>query len=774
MKIKIIVTLIASLAMLGSLHAQNLIKGKVIDAELQEPIPGVSILVKGGKAGTVSDRDGNFSLHTDEEDRNLEFSFVGFQTRLVSIANFPSSGQVILNPTSVDLAEVTVVGFEQNRSLLESTGAIAIAGPRDFDRADKTDLAQMLNHIPGVQVRGANVLRPSTISIRGQGARGPGQTGRIKIYLNDLMLTNADGTNAWEDIDPFSIGTVEVIKGPGSSIYGASVGGVLNIKTQSAPYGEHSVEGFSLLGSFNSLRYGSTYRLSDDKVNIMAAVGTQSTDGFREHSQEQRDFATFLGTFTNGDNNTTTFFFNRNKYDSRAAGTLTREQVEEDPRQALPVSVLQNTGRIATFTRMGISNEWEINNKWKNISSLTMSFSDLDHPINFLYIYQWNQNVGGRTRFIHETNLLDIKAFLTLGGEYLTGVVKTNFYGIEEGRPTAAVTGDREAVVNNGIIFGQAEIEMSEKLLLTGGMSVNFYEFGNLELTLPGAERQLRSFDPFVAPRLAFNYRPQKNIAIHGNISAGFTPPAIGDINRPDGTVNLDLREETAINFEIGSRGKALKGWLEYDVNIYRMNLTDEILTRTPEIGFAIRENAGETSYTGVEAYFKSDLIKNPNRFIATIMPTLGVTLQETVFVDFRESIAQGGEVVETDLAGNRVPGNAPSRIFSNLEVGARNGLYLFANLEWVDRLPIDNANTVFNDAFTFVSSKAGWRGYLNAKFEANVFVGVNNLLDQLYSDSPALNPNPIASGPLAGQIPYLNLNWGRNYYAGLHLKYHL
>ncbi|WP_040670979.1 TonB-dependent receptor [Nitritalea halalkaliphila] len=492
----------------GDLTAQIRMEGNVIDGNSQEPIPGVAIKVRGTTTGTVTDLNGGFTLDVQEEARNLEFSLIGYETKLVSITNFPSNGRVILQPSSLDLAEVTVLGFENNRSLLESTGAIAIAGPRDFDRADKTDLAQMLNHIPGVQVRGANVLRPATISIRGQGARGPGQTGRIKIYLNDLMLTNADGTNAWEDIDPYTIGSVEVIKGPGSSIYGASVGGVLNIRTETAPYGEHSVEAFSLLGSFNSMRVGTTYRVSNEKVNILATVGTQSTDGFREHSQEQRDFVTFLGTFSNAENNTTTLFLNRNRYDSRAPGALTPQQVEENPRQALPLAVLQNAGRIATFTRMGMSNDWQISDRWRNVTSLTMSFSDLDHPINFLYIYQWAQDVGGRTRFIHDTNVFGKKASFTVGGEYLTGVVRTNFYGIEAGRPTGVAIGDREARIQNGILFGQAELEATEKLLVTAGMSVNFYEFANLELTLPGAENQVRRFDPFVAPRVAFNYRP--------------------------------------------------------------------------------------------------------------------------------------------------------------------------------------------------------------------------------------------------------------------------
>ncbi len=756
----------------ANLFAQSTLTGRVYDEDTKEPLIGVNLVIKASQKGTTTDAEGKFSLAIPQGTTEIIVSYLGFKTKTVAINPNDSFIEISLEAESVNLSEITVTGFENNRSLLESTGSIAVAGVRDFERADKSSLSQMINQIPGVQSRGANILRPATIAIRGMGARGPGQTGRIKIYLNDLMLTNADGTNAWEDIDPFTIGSVEVIKGPGSSIYGASVGGVLNINTQKAPYNENSLEAFTMLGSFNTLRYGSTYRIGSEKLNLMATVGTQSTDGFREHSQEQRDFATLLGTFNSSDKTTTTFFFNRNRYASRAPGSLTLEQVADNPRQALPLSVQNNAGRDITFTRVGISNDWEMGEKWRNITSLTTAFSDLDHPIQFLYIYQWTQNAGARTRFIHENTLFGKKVFFTLGGEYQVGVAKTNFYGIANARPNGVRIGDREAKVRNGIVFGQMEFEANDKLLITAGASANFYQYSNLELTLPDAERQLRKFDPFFAPRIAFNYHPLKNIAFHGNISRGFTPPSTGDINRPDGTVNLDLRPESAFNYEIGSRGQILNGYLEFDVSLYRINLTDEILTRTPEIGFAIRENAGQTAYTGAEIYLRSNLLKSKKGFFTAISPSFSYTYQETVFTDFVESIAVGGNIVTSDLEGKRVPGNAPHRIFSNLELMTRPGFYAFANLEWVDATPINNNNDLVNPAFTFLGAKIGWRGKLGNRFEMNVYGGGNNLLDELYSDAPELNPNPIPAGPLAGQVPFLNLNWGRNFYGGIDVKF--
>ncbi|MEM9982518.1 MAG: hypothetical protein AAF734_08480, partial [Bacteroidota bacterium] len=172
------------------------------------------------------------------------------------------------------------------------------------------------------------------------------------------------------------------------------------------------------------------------------------------------------------------------------------------------------------------------------------------------------------------------------------------------------------------------------------------------------------------------------------------------------------------------------------------------------------------------EIYLRSNLVRGSKGFFTSISPSFGYTYQETVFTDFVESVERGGEIVTTDLEDNNVPGNAPHRIFSNLELITRSGFYAFTNVEWVDTTPINNSNTLSNPAFTFLGAKVGWRGNVSKRLEMNVYGGGNNLLDEVYSDAPSLNPNPIPEGPLAGQVPYLNLNWGRNFYGGVDVKY--
>lgn len=749
-----------------SVQAQQKIRGRVLDNQTGEPLPGATVVIKGSSTGTTTDAEGRFELSA-QIGQELQINHLGFKTIVLVIRSEQLS--IGLDPEPLSLNEIVVTGYDSRRTVLQTPGSIGFVGERDLQRTDQTSLSQLMNHIPGVQARGATTLRPATISIRGMGARGPGASGRIKIYLNDLMLTEADGSNAWEDIDPQTIGRMEIIKGPASSIYGASVGGVINISTQKAAYGEQSLEGFTMIGSFNTMRYGATARVANDRTNLMLTYGTQTTDGFRDFSPEGRTFLTFLGTFQSSPKSTTTLFFNRNNYNSRVPGALTQQQAAENPRQALPIQVAANAGRDITFTRVGISNEWEIAPNLTNITSITTNASYLDHPILGIYIYNWKQSYGGRTRFVYAPKLGSIQSRFTAGAEYQQGINRLNFYRNTMGRPDSVRVGDRNSIVTNAIGFAQAEFELTDNLLLTLGSSINFYTFSFIEFTRRNAEYRTRRFDPFFAPRIGINYKLTSKIALHGNISRGFSPPSVGDINQPDGTVNEKLTPEKAWNYEIGARGTVFNDKVSFDIAAYRMLLNGEILTRTPQIGFSVRENAGSTSYTGVEVFLSFLALNKPGAPISLVRPYVSYTRLHSVFEDFTENPRPGVNIVAD---GFLVPGNAPHRAFAGLEVESATGLYLFATCEYTDRTPINNLNTLYNEAFGLLGAKIGWRKTLFDRLRVDVYGGGNNLTNEIYADAPALNPNPITAGPLAGQVPFLNLNWGRNFYGGASVRW--
>src|SRR5260221_14713788 len=102
--------------------AEISVRGKVTD-ESNQPLPGVSILVKGTNNGTTSDTNGDYSLTVADQNSVLVFSFIGYATQEVSIDN-RTSINITLKEELISLSEVVVTGYG-TQSKRDITGAVA-------------------------------------------------------------------------------------------------------------------------------------------------------------------------------------------------------------------------------------------------------------------------------------------------------------------------------------------------------------------------------------------------------------------------------------------------------------------------------------------------------------------------------------------------------------------------------------------------------------------------------------------------------------------------
>jgi len=104
--------LILLILITGYLHSQNRISGKVFDAGTSEPLAFVNITINEGKTGGTSDIDGKFTLISDEPVILLRLSYVGYETRTVTVENPSKSLSIYLKKKEIELSEVTIVAGE--------------------------------------------------------------------------------------------------------------------------------------------------------------------------------------------------------------------------------------------------------------------------------------------------------------------------------------------------------------------------------------------------------------------------------------------------------------------------------------------------------------------------------------------------------------------------------------------------------------------------------------------------------------------------------------
>lgn len=222
---------------------ERTVEGVVMDEE-GDPIPGVTVSVKGTTQGTITNQEGNFSLPVAEEAEILVFSFVGMQTQEVSIGD-KTRFEVRMKEEILGLDEVVVVGFgtQQKANL---TGAVSTANVEELERKTSSQVSQALagatSGITVSQGSGEPGADMGSIRIRGLGTFS--DAGKEPLVLIDGIEGNINNVN------PNNIANVSVLKDAASaSIYGSrAANGVILIETKEGKSGEMQVSYDSYVG----------------------------------------------------------------------------------------------------------------------------------------------------------------------------------------------------------------------------------------------------------------------------------------------------------------------------------------------------------------------------------------------------------------------------------------------------------------------------------------------------------------------------------------------
>lgn len=210
------------------------IRGTVRD-EAGEPLPGVSIIVKGTQRGTTTNLDGTFQIEIPEDQNILVFSFVGYETKEVLVGS-ESIVNVVLNVDVKALSEVVVVGYGTQKKV-NLTGSVSVVSGEEIARRPVGQTSTALQGtVPGLTVTqrsGQPGRDGSSLRIRGIGTTGDS---------NPLVIVDGVESNI-NNIDPNEIESVSVLKDASSAaIYGSrAANGVILITTKRG-----SEKGFSV------------------------------------------------------------------------------------------------------------------------------------------------------------------------------------------------------------------------------------------------------------------------------------------------------------------------------------------------------------------------------------------------------------------------------------------------------------------------------------------------------------------------------------------------
>jgi iron complex outermembrane receptor protein len=589
-----------------NLFGQKIISGKVMDALLNEPLVGVSVVQN--NTGTVTNLSGDFTFNINptESRITLTFSYLGYQIKTIT-CSVDTPILVHLTPTQNQLDEAVVTGNRSASALKRQTVSIDVIKPYLVENRVTTNLEHVMNQLPGVNVVDGQ------INIRSGSGWTYGAGSRVLVLVDDVpMVTGDAGQVQWKFLPTENIGSIEVIKGASSVMYGSgSLNGIVNIRTATpTAKGKFSANVFSGF-------YSKPKRDSAQWFNGMQAYSGANT--FYAKRYKQLDFT--MGLNALNDNG-----YRLGEFDKRLRTTIkTNYRFKNKPALQAGLDATFMTQQSASFLLWESFDYGYVALDSAQTKTQATIFS-IDPHADFV---KSNYKIRYRGRFYGVDNNIEessagvdqdnnsLNAYNELTGHYFLNKNKgtlalgtSNNYTLSK----SPLYGGNDITANNVAVFTQVDLTY-KKWSFNGGLR---YEYFSMNSTT----------DDQLIGRLGLGFEATKTTFLRTSFGQGYRYPTIAEryIETSVGLVNIfpnpNLKPEKGYSAEVGLKQGfafgAFKGFVdaayfftEYD-NMVEFNFGQWRAQRNPNnflsnFGFT-SFNIGKARISGIDVGITSGI----------------------------------------------------------------------------------------------------------------------------------------------------------------------
>ncbi len=775
--------------------AQKTISGKIIDASINQPLSGATILLENSMQGTTSDLEGNFKLSNLKSDTyKIKISFVGYETVSV-VRDLKSRTQAvgILNP---DSSQSIPLQINLKRSTYNAD-EVVVSATRTNEQS-----AMAYSNISGTTISKQNLgqdlpvllnFTPSLVSTSDAGA-GVGYTGmrirgtdatRINVTINGIPLNDAESQGVyWVNMPDFasSVSSIQIQRGVGTSTNGAAAfGASVNVQTNEfrpTAYAELN----NTYGSFNTWKHSikAGTGLLNGKFTLDARLSKVSSDGFIDRaSSNLKSFYVSGAYFSKKSMWRANVFLGKEKTYQAWAG--------------IPESRLRNDKEdmMAYIERNGL-NERDANNLlnsddrkynsylyknqtdnyWQNhfqlISSHTLS-PNLTLNVNaFLvrgrgYYEEFRDNdallkyklanviVGGQTiensdlvrqrwldnYFYGSTFSFDYNSFsklkVNIGGGWNEYDGK-HFGDVVWAKAIPNINQryyDSKALKTDFNLYVKVYYSFLEKLTAFADLQTRTVGY-----SIEGDDNQQRQqkFNEryqFLNPKLGLTYKITDNSTLYTSYSVGNREPNRDDLT--ESTPENYPKAERLNDWELGYRLQ--KNRFSVAINAYYMNYKNQLVLtgKVNDVGNPIKTNTPESYRQGIEVEAAIQLSKR-------LRWNGNFTLSQNKIKDFREAIPNYDDGSFKDISH----GNSDISFSPNSIVGSQLMYAPIQNLEiallskYVGRQFLDNTANVTRQLNAYSTSDLRLIYSLKPKFCKEMILSLlfNNILGKKYESN--------------------------------------
>lgn len=646
---------------------------------------------------------------------------------------------------SANLETVVVKAFESNRKLKDLPAAVNYINSRDIEKFGATSIVAAINSTPGIRMeeRSPGSYR---FNIRGSSLRSPFGVRNVKVYFNAIPFTDPGGTTYLNQLGVYNFQSVEIIKGPGSSLYGAGTGGVMLIEGMNANAQNQTTIDYTF-GSYGlqQIHAGIKTGAANNAFNL--SYQHQQSDGYRRHSALRRDIVSLQKNFAFNEKNklSTTILYGDLFY--KTPGGLTLGEFQKDDKMARPrvgtvPGAEQNKAAIYQKTLLaGATYSHRFSGNMSNTTTAYFTWSQLKNPAIRNYSITNEPSTGIRSVFTYRTT--SNKVTLQAGGEFQQNFSTSKVYQNKNGNRDSIQTSDK-IYTNQAFAFVQINYA-SHGWEVNASASINGIQL-DFQRLFPNKTPGLNTRFTEIAPRVSLSKKIGTTL-VYSSVARGFSPPTTAELVPSGSAINLGLKAETGTNYDLGLKGM-LGNILSFDVNAFVFALSNTIVQRKDSAGGDFYINAGNTRQHGIETALQIPLF-NTARFKRS-----HAYISHTWHAFSYKKFVQ----LQTDYSGRQLPGEAPHTVAAGVDFVTNKNLSATVNYFYSDAIPLNDANSAFANDYHLVSARIAWqKQYKQTTWK--LAVGADNLLDRTYSLGNDINA-------FGGR--YYNAAAGRNYYVTL------
>ena len=555
----------------------------------------------------------------------------------------------------LDEIVVSASGYEQK--IMDTAASINLVTINQIQNGQARDnLSEPLNRVPGIfALNRQNYAQDLQISSRGFGANSTFGTRGIRLIVDNIPGTVADGQGQISHIDLPSTDRIEVMRGPFSVLYGNSSGGVIRVFTQDGgPKTE--VQPYFEVGSYGQRRAGLKASGKSGELGYVIDAGQFHTNGYRDQSAADRRNANAKLSFMGGPDTRITLIANNVSLRAEDPLGLNINQLISNPKQAGTNAISKNTRKSVDQTQTGASIDFRIN---ANNNLLFTPYLGQRRTIQFAsanVIDLERSFYGVDGKWTHQNKLFDMPISLVSGISMNENDDHRRTYTNTGGIAVFDSTSSQNYAMSakNFDQYLQADLRITERLVFNTGIrnsQTTLSSNTNNTLTTSVGSNAYRAMTHMAS----LQYYLTEITNVHVSYGSSFDTPTLNQVlyDSSYSGSNFGLLAAKTKQVEIGLKSKILQT-TQINLSIFNANTINDIVIGGSSSGRTYFTNAPKTNRQGIEG---SVQFKLPYHLESNIAYTW---LSATV----KEAYLNNGAYV---LSGNRIPGVPNQGLFAEL-----------------------------------------------------------------------------------------------------------